>query len=97
MTQPRQHMIIDSTDDSLHIPLTPELRHRRLSVTVEAVDEAAHDRSVPNRDPEHIKRVLAETRGAWGNMSSEEIDRMIEDSRRNDWREPWQECREVPY
>jgi hypothetical protein len=95
MTPARQHLIIDSTDDSLHIPLTPELRHRRLSVTVEAVDEPAHDRSVPNRDPEHIKRVLAETRGAWGNMSIEEIDRMIEDSRRNDWREPWVECREV--
>jgi hypothetical protein len=26
----------------------------------------------------------------------EEIDRMIEDSRRNDWREPWEECHEVP-
>jgi hypothetical protein len=96
MTTPRQHLIVDSTDDSLNIPLTPELRHRRLSVTVEAVDEPAHDCSAPNRDPEHIKRVLAETRGAWGNMSVEEIDRMIEDSRRNDWREPWEECREVP-
>jgi hypothetical protein len=51
---------------------------------------------VPNRDPEHIKRVLQESWGAWGNMSVEEIDRMIEDSRRNDWREPWEECREVP-
>jgi hypothetical protein len=96
MTPPRQHLIIDSTDDSLHIPLTPELRHRRLSVTVEAVDEPAHDPSAPNRDPEHIKRVLQESWGAWGNMSVEEIDRMIEDSRRNDWREPWEECRDVP-
>ena len=96
MTPPRQHLIVDSTDDSLHIPLAPELRHRRLSVTVEAVDEPAHDRSVPNRDPEHIKRVLQESWGAWGYMSVEEIDRMIEDSRRNDWREPWEECREVP-
>lgn len=96
MTPPRQHLIIDSSDDSLQIPLTPELRHRRLSVTVEAVDEPAHDRSAPNRDPEHIKRVLQESWGAWGNMSVEKIDRMIEDSRRNDWREPWEECREVP-
>jgi hypothetical protein len=40
------------------------IRHRRLSVTVEAVDEPAHDRSVPNRDPEHIKRVLQESWGA---------------------------------
>lgn len=63
MTPPRQHLIIDSSDDSLQIPLTPELRHRRLSVTVEAVDEPAHDRSAPNRDPEHIKRVLQES---WG-------------------------------
>jgi hypothetical protein len=89
-------MIVDSSDDSLHIPLAPELRNRRPSVTVEAVDEPEHDRFAPNRDPEHIKRVLQESCGAWGNMSVAEIDRMIEDSRRNDWREPWEECREIP-
>lgn len=96
MSTPRQHLIVDATDDSLQIPLKPELRHRRLSVTVEAVDGPAQDRSAPNRDPEHIKRVLQESWGAWGTMSVEEIDRVIEDSRRNDWREPWEECREVP-
>ena len=97
MTTYRQRLIVDSSDDTLHIPLPPELRQRRLVVTLEAVDEPPASRwASPNRDPEHIKRVLEETRGSWGNMSADEIDRMIEESRRNDWREPWEECREVP-
>jgi hypothetical protein len=28
-------------------------------------------------------------------MSADEIDRMMEESRRNDWREPWEEWRDV--
>jgi hypothetical protein len=125
MTTPRQRLIVEASDDTLHIPLPPELRHRRLVVTMEPVDRAASPPSGPNRDPEHIKRVLAEawgawtrptpeqitvsgpesrpspetikrvlaeTRGSWGNRSADEIDRMIEASRRNEWREPWLEC-----
>jgi len=97
MTTSRQRLIVEASDDTLHIPLPPELRQRRLVVTLEAVDEPAASRwATPNRDPEHIKRVLAESWGAWGTMSADEIDRMIEESRRNDWREPWEECRDVP-
>lgn len=78
------------------IPLPPHLRQRRWAVTLEAVDEpATNSWATPNRDPEHIKRVLAKTRGSWGNMSADEIDRMIAESRQNDWREPWEECRDV--
>ncbi|MFM7086327.1 MAG: hypothetical protein ACKOXO_04960 [Cyanobium sp.] len=97
MTTPRQRLIVEASDDTLHIPLPAHLRHRRLEVTLEAVDEpVAASWATPNRDPEHIKRVLAKARGSWGDMSADEIDRMIEESRRNDWREPWEECRDVP-
>ena len=97
MTTPRQRLIVDASDDTLHIPLPPHLRHRRLAVTLEALEEpAVSPWATPNRDPEHIQRVLAESWGAWGNMSADEIDRMIAESRENDWREPWEECRDVP-
>jgi hypothetical protein len=97
MTSPRQRLIVEASDDTLHIPLPPHLRQRRLAVTLEAIDEpVATPWATPNRDPEHIKRVLAKSWGAWGTMSADEIDRMIEESRRNDWREPWEECRDVP-
>ena len=81
MTTPRQRLIVEASDDTLHIPLPPELRHRRLVVTMEPVDHAASPSSSPNRDPEHMMRVLAEAWGAWGRMSADEIDQMIEDSR----------------
>ena len=96
MTTPRQRLIVEACDDTLHIPLPPELRHRRLVVTMEPVDRAASPASGPNRDPEHIKRVLAETWGAWGNMPADEIDRMIEESRRSDCSEPWEVGGEFP-
>ncbi len=90
MTTPRQRLIVEASDDTLHTPLPPHLRQRRLAVTLEAIDEpVANPWATPNRDPDHIKRVLAKTRGAWGNMSADEIDRMIAESRQNDWREPW--------
>ena len=69
---------------------------QRLVVTMEPVDHAASPSSSPNRDPEHMKRVLAEAWGAWGRMSADEIDRMIEDSRRSDCSEPWEVGGERP-
>ena len=96
MTTPRQRLIVEASDDTLHIPLPPELRHRRLVVTMEPVDHAASPSSSPNRDSEHMKRVLAEAWGAWGRMSADEIDRMIDDSRRSDCSEPWEVGGELP-
>ncbi len=96
MPSPRQHLIVDASVDTPHIPLPPHLPHRRLAVTLEVLEEPAESPwATPNRDPEHVKRVLAESRGAWGTMSANEIDHMIEKSRRNDSREPCEECRDV--
>ncbi len=82
MTTPRQRLIVDASDDTLHIPLPPHLRHRKLAVTLEALEEpAVSPWATPNRDPEHIKRVLKKTRGAWGHMTADEVDRMIAESR----------------
>lgn len=96
MTTPRQRLIVEASDDTLHIPLPPELRHRRLVVTLEPVDRADSPAAGPKRDPEHIKRVLAEAWGAWGRMPADEIDRMIEKSRRSDCSEPWEVGGELP-
>lgn len=74
MTTSRQRLIVEASDDTLHIPLPPHLRHRRLAVTLEALEEpAASPWATPNRDPEHIKRVLAEAWGAWTRPTPEQI------------------------
>jgi hypothetical protein len=95
MTTPSQRLFIDAGDTPLKIPLPPEFHHRRLEVIVLPADSGSEAPANP-RDPEHIQRVLQESWGAWGHRSVEEIDRMIAESRENDWREPWEECRERP-
>lgn len=62
----------------------PDLRGRRVLVTV--LEETPREKA--NRSAKEVRHVLAETRGAWGSKSADEIDREM-DAMREEWNRPW--------
>lgn len=74
----------------------PSAGRRRVLVTVldNGASSASSEQEVPsNRKPrprssEEVRRILDETRGAWGDKSADEIDREIEEMRK-EWDRPW--------
>ncbi len=66
---------------------SPDTHHHRVLVTV--LEENRPPKKKPSRSSEEVRRVLDETRGAWGSKSADEIDREIEAMRRWDWSRPW--------
>lgn len=63
----------------------PDGRRYRVLVTVLEEYPSTEQRE---RSSEEVRRVLAETRGAWGSKSADEVDREME-GMREEWDRPW--------
>lgn len=61
---------------------TPPPTTDRVLVIIDAPAETA---ATPSNPIQEIERIVETTFGAWGNRSLEEVDRMIEAKRKNDW------------
>ncbi len=65
----------------------PDAHRHRVLVTV--LEEAHPLKKKSVRSSEQVRRVLEETRGAWGSKTADEIDGELEAMRRWDWSRPW--------